>query len=128
VSKNKTVLFSTHIMQEVQALCDRVIVINKGEIVADDLLSNLLTPKGGSVAVIAEFGSTVETGLLSQLNGIAKVERLSQGIYRIEAEPAVDIRPAIFRFAADQNLSLLGLKQEENSLEAVFRELTSNPS
>ena len=125
ISANKTVMFSTHIMQEVQALCDRVIVINKGEIVADDSLSNLLQKQGRTVALIVEFESSVS---VDQINKIAGVERcnLIEGFkFRVIAKDAVDLRPEIFRFAADNNLSLIGLKQEESSLENIFRELTS---
>jgi ABC-2 type transport system ATP-binding protein len=125
ISVNKTVIFSTHIMQEVQALCERVIVINKGEIVANDRLENLLSAKGNIPIIIVEFESPVNTADLENLPGVSEVISLGTTRCRVIAGPGVDIRPEIFRFAADKNLSLIGLKQEETSLENIFRELTA---
>jgi ABC-2 type transport system ATP-binding protein len=128
ISGNKTVIFSTHIMQEVQALCDRVIVINKGEIVANDRLENLLHTKGGSVVVIVEFENGVHAEELRVLKGVKEVRALEGFKFSVTANEGIDIRPELFRFAADKNLSLVGLKQEENSLESIFRELTLSVS
>jgi ABC-2 type transport system ATP-binding protein len=125
VSKNKTVIFSTHIMQEVSALCDRVIVINKGELVADSTLSDLLQNQNKSVTVVVEFEGFDELEALRSLDGISHIERIKQSTFKITTKPDVDIRPQLFRFAADHKLSLLGLKQEESSLENIFRELTA---
>lgn len=125
ISKNKTVVFSTHIMQEVSALCNRVIVINKGEIVADDQLSNLMKNQQTESIVVAEFEGDVSLQDVEALAGVKKVEVLQTKQFRITAQPGVDLRPEIFRFAADRKLSLLGLRQEESSLENIFRELTA---
>jgi ABC-2 type transport system ATP-binding protein len=125
ISKNKTVIFSTHIMQEVSALCNRVIVINKGEIVADDQLSNLMNKQQVETVVIAEFEGNVSVADLRLITGVKSVEAVTATQYKMTAQSGVDLRPEIFRFAADRKLSLLGLKQEENSLENIFRELTS---
>ena len=125
ISKNKTVIFSTHIMQEVSALCDRVIVIDKGRIVADDSLNNLLQQQKRSVVLVVEFeGFDNETDLRS-IEGVLAVKKAGASTFHIQAKDGVDVRPEIFRFAADRKLSLLGLKQEEDSLENIFRELTS---
>lgn len=123
-SHSKTVIFSTHILQEVQALCDRVVVINKGKIVADDRLSNLLVVAGGQQVVIVEFETPVAPGDLEKITGIATVERIDDNRFRLFSAGGVDPRPEIFRFAADRSLSLVGLRQEESSLENVFRDLT----
>lgn len=124
ISASKTVIFSTHIMQEVQALCERVVVINKGEIVANDRLVNLLSRNAAQSAVIAEFESAVaETGIM-EIEGVSEVTSLGENRYRIVVRDQRDIRPAVFRFAADKKLSLIGLKQEESSLESIFRQLT----
>jgi ABC-2 type transport system ATP-binding protein len=127
-SIHKTVIFSTHIMQEVQALCDRVVVINKGEIVADDRLENLMQKQSGRQTILIEFESATDISLLKGVVGVsdAVVIDESSGVYRYRLFPiaGVDIRPEVFRFAADKKLSLIGLKQEESSLENVFRELT----
>jgi ABC-2 type transport system ATP-binding protein len=125
ISHNKTVIFSTHIMQEVSALCDRVIVINKGELVADSSLSNLMKLQSKSVSLVVEFEGAVNEAELSQLNGVEKVINLEGSKFRIIPEGDADVRPEIFRFAADRKLSLLGLKQEEGSLENIFRQLTA---
>lgn len=125
ISKNKTVIFSTHIMQEVSALCDRVIVINKGELVADDSLSNLMKSQGTSVSLVVEFEGDVNEQELAKVEGVDKVVKLDSGKFRIHPKAGADVRPEIFRFAADRKLSLLGLKQEEGSLENIFRELTA---
>jgi ABC-2 type transport system ATP-binding protein len=126
ISKDKTVIFSTHIMQEVEALCERVVVINRGSIVANDRLDNLMRDKGHD-AVIVEFDAAVDVDSLTALPGITAIESLGEGRYRLSVTRGVDIRPAIFRHAADHNLSLIGLRQEDNSLERIFHELTQEP-
>ena len=124
ISRDKTVLFSTHIMQEVQALCDRVVVINKGRIAADDELRKLQA-EGRHQEVIVEFAEPLaSTAPLAALTGIASCEQVGSATYRIKAGQGADVRPQIFRYAAENKLSLLGLKVEEHSIEAVFRTLT----
>jgi ABC-2 type transport system ATP-binding protein len=125
ISHNKTVIFSTHIMQEVQALCNRVVVINKGEIVADDSLENLMRHKRGTSAIVVEFEGSVTTTQLEGLPGVESVVALEGGRFRVIGTEGADLRPELFRFAADEKLSLIGLKQDENSLETIFRDLTS---
>ena len=125
ISENKTVIFSTHIMQEVQALCERVIVINKGEIVANDRLDELLSQSGSGISVVVEFEGPVETMDMAKLPGVTELMSLGGNRYRFRVQHGVDIRPEVFRFAADRKLSLVGLKQEETSLENIFRELTT---
>jgi ABC-2 type transport system ATP-binding protein len=127
-SRDKTVIFSTHIMQEVQALCDRVVVINKGEIVADDRLENLVAKQSEHRSVIVEFEQDVSAEEMQLIAGVESVEQLDGHRYRIVSLSSVDLRPEIFRFAADKNLSLVGLKQEESSLENIFAALTSQPA
>lgn len=128
ISEQKTVIFSTHIMQEVQALCDRVVVIHKGEIVANDRLEKLLDRKDTVRSVVVEFEGSVAVDELRKIHGVKEVEPLDSFRFRIVGSSSQDIRPEIFRFAADKNLSLVGLKQEQTSLENIFRELTSQPS
>ena len=123
ISADKTVIFSTHIMQEVEAICKRVVVIDRGKIVANDRLDNLLAKKRLN-SVIVEFGGAVDMSAMQQLPGISAVAPLAENRYRIHVQPGVDIRPEIFRYSADHHLSLIGLRQEENSLESIFRELT----
>lgn len=124
MSVNKTVIFSTHIMQEVQALCDRVLVINKGQLVADSNLDSLLRMNDQKITLVAEFSGDIDIDGLIALPGVESVAHEGVGIYRITAANNSDVRPEVFRMAADKNLSLVGLRQEENSLEAIFRTLT----
>jgi len=124
ISRDKTVIFSTHIMQEVQALCSRVLVINQGTLVADDQLDNLLQHQQGA-AIRVEFEQPVEVARFHAIAGVREVTDLGNNTYRLYAAEGVDLRPELFRFAADHNLSLLGLKQEEHSLENIFRALTT---
>lgn len=126
ISTNKTVIFSTHILQEVQALCDRVIVINLGEIVADDTVDNLMRSQTKSLAIIVEFSGDINEEVLNQIPGLKKLERINVSSFRLEAHEGVDLQAEVFRFAADHSLSLRGLRQEESSLEEIFRELTVN--
>ena len=125
VSKNKTVIFSTHIMQEVQALCDRVVLINHGQIVANDTLSNLLTKYADQAVLVVEFERGVTCEELKAIDGVQEVEEVGSFRFKVVAKPGMDLRSEIFRFAADRHLSLLGLKQEEGSLEGIFRNLTA---
>ena len=126
VSKNKTVIFSTHIMQEVQALCDRVIIIHRGKLVADDRLETILKKKSGLSVLVVEFEGNVALSDLRSIGGIDQLEEISPSQFRITASSGSDLRTEVFRFAADRKLSLVGLKNEENSLETIFKELTSD--
>ncbi len=122
VSTNKTVLFSTHIMQEVQALCDRVIVINRGKIVADDRLENLLSNKNEIDTIMVEFKEEVS---IEMMHGLGAIEVVKEGKkFRLKSPKQNDIRPKLLRHAADHGLSLINLHQEESTLEEIFRELT----
>ena len=91
---------------------------------ADDTLTHLLQSHGSEAVVLVQFERAVNIALLKTLSGVKEVETLEDNRYRVIAEGKVDLRPELFRFAADSNLSLLGLKQEENSLETIFRDLT----
>lgn len=126
VSVEKTVLFSTHIMQEVQALCDRVIVINKGKIVADDKIESLRTEPVETVVITLEFSDPVGEGLLESVEGIIRVSHIKKGQYVVEAESIRDVRPAIFKLATSHNLTLVGMQQEEENMEKIFQRLTQS--
>ena len=125
VGKEKTVVFSTHIMQEVQQLCDRVIIISKGTIVADQPIQNLQNMVGKQTIIIAEFEKEIDIIILSSIEGISDVQSLGNARYQINTVAQTnDIRSSIFKIASENNLPLVGLKQEEISLESIFRELT----
>jgi ABC-2 type transport system ATP-binding protein len=124
ISAQKTVMFSTHIMQEVQALCERVVVINRGEIVADERVENLLKMTEGKQSIIAEFNAPVELVLLQAIPLVTMVEDIGNNVYRITSPEGKDVRQDVFRFAAENNRSLVGLRLEENTLEDIFQTLT----
>ncbi|MCF6333984.1 MAG: gliding motility-associated ABC transporter ATP-binding subunit GldA [Draconibacterium sp.] len=124
ISKEKTVMLSSHIMQEVEAICNRVIIINKGEIVADGRIEDI---KSGSVirsqVVVAEFSSTINREQLLSIENIKNATQLGN-IWEIESDNKQDIRPAIFQFAVENKLILLTLQEKQQNLENVFHQLT----
>lgn len=123
IGETKTVFLSTHIMQEVEAMCDRVIIINKGEIVADKKLKDLRDEK--KQIVIVEFDYRVEDAFLLKLPKVAKVVNTHDFIYEITFKTSEDMRSHVFDFAHDNQLKILQLNQKNASLESLFRELTS---
>ena len=125
LGKDKTVIFSSHIMQEVQAVADRVIIINKGKIVADDATVNLQNRIGNEIIVTAEFKQNIDRGLLGTIKGVKSYEQLKDGKWNFVGEGSKDIREDIFNFAKEKNLTLLHLNKEEFSLEEVFKQLTT---
>ncbi len=124
IGKEKTVVFSTHIMQEVQAICDRAIIINLGEIVADSSVAALQNIQKSEKTFLLEFEQSVDIEALKTLEGVLKIETLSEKKYRIFASADKELRGEIFKFAAEKNWVLLGLQQEESSLESIFQQLT----
>lgn len=124
IGKDKTVFLSTHIMQEVEAICDRVIIINKGEIVADKKLKDLRDEK--EQTVIVEFDYRVEEAFLLKLPKVKTVKNTFDFSYEITFSTAKDMRSHVFDFAYDNDLKILQLNQKNASLETLFRELTSD--
>lgn len=122
VGKEKTVLLSTHIMQEVEAICDRVIIINKGEIVLDKKLSDLKKNKQQIVEV--EFDYRVEEISLQKLPKIGKIENPVGFVYQLYFDTEQDMRAKVFDFAHDNGLKILQLHQKNTTLEKLFSELT----
>lgn len=124
IGKTKTVLMSTHIMQEVEAICDRVIIINKGQIVADKKMTELR--EGQKQVVIVEFDYRVETVLLERLPKVVTAKNTHDFIYEITFDTQEDMRASVFDFAHDNELKILQLNQKNASLEGLFLELTGN--
>ncbi|WP_460219910.1 gliding motility-associated ABC transporter ATP-binding subunit GldA [Psychroserpens sp. MEBiC05023] len=124
IGKDKTVFLSTHIMQEVEAICDRVIIINKGEIVADKKLKDLRD--NTEQTVIVEFDYRVEDAFLLKLPNVKTVKNTHDFTYEITFSTVDDMRSHVFDFAHDNELKILQLNQKNASLESLFRELTSN--
>ncbi len=122
LGKNKTVILSTHILQEVDALCDRVIIINKGTIALDESLKNLR--KNQQQIIEVSFDYSVETEALARLPQVEKVTNTHDFDYEIYLNGNEDQRPAVFDFAHDNGLKILSLQLKNESLEALFKELT----
>ena len=123
LGKEKTVMLSTHIMQEVEAICDRVIIINKGEIVANDETKNLQKNTTKQIITV-EFDKEVSEKLLRKINNIEGVKSLSGNTWHLSSTSKEDIRKDIFNFAVANNLSVLTLNKDEQTMEDVFKELT----
>lgn len=123
IGKEKTVMLSTHIMQEVEAICDRVIIIKKGNIVADNTANELQYDAGHQV-VYAEFDGQVNQNQLRKISGVSSVKKVSESAYLIESNASEDLRKAVAMEAQKQGWLVLTLRTEEKSLEEVFKELT----
>jgi ABC-2 type transport system ATP-binding protein len=123
VGKDKTVFLSTHIMQEVEAICDRVIIIDKGQIVADKKLDKLISENKEQIIEV-EFDYKVEEQLLAKLENISSYKNTHDMTWELTFVTEKDMRPAIFDFANENGLKTLQLNQKNKNLEAVFREIT----
>ena len=123
IGKEKTVILSTHIMQEVEAVCSRAIIINLGKIVADGPTSELSVIQSHD-NVTVEFATATSEKMLLSIPGVAKAVKINDLSWRLQAKPGEDIRPRINKFAVENNLTLLSLHREEHNLEQVFQELT----
>ena len=123
IGKQKTVVLSTHIMQEVEAVCSRAIIINMGKIVADGPTAELSEIHAHDIVTV-EFATATTENLLLTIPGVAKVVKTIGNSWKLQAKPGVDIRPQINKFALNYNLTLLSLYMEEHNLEKVFQALT----
>lgn len=122
--QNKTVLFSSHILQEVEAMCDRVIIINNGELVADDKLSNLQKPGEKQMNIKVEFKEVVPIDWLKTLENITSVKNIHQSIFNIQCSNAELVKKQILQLSIEKNLNIISLQSEGQSLEDIFRNLT----
>lgn len=122
--QNKTVLFSSHILQEVEAMCDRVIIINKGELVADDKLSNLQKTGERQMNVKVEFKEVVPVDWLNNLENVKAVINIQQSIFNIQCSNAELVKKQILQLSLEKNLNIISLQSEGQSLEDIFRSLT----
>ncbi|MEM0933034.1 MAG: gliding motility-associated ABC transporter ATP-binding subunit GldA [Bacteroidota bacterium] len=123
IGKEKTILLSTHVMKEVEAVCDRVIIINKGKLVADKALEELREAEEQIIEV--EFDYRVEEALLKKMPYVSKVKNVGGFLYEISFDTEMDMRPAVFDFAHDHQLKTLQLSRKNKNLESLFTELTS---
>jgi ABC-2 type transport system ATP-binding protein len=124
LGREKTVMLSTHIMQEVEAICDRVIIIDKGRTVADDRASNLRSTHGRKQVLEVEFDAEVPGNELANIPGVLHAKRGEGHIRLLAHEAGSDVRPAVFQFAVRKGIQVLGMRRSERGLEEVFKELT----
>lgn len=121
---NKTVLFSSHILQEVEAICDRVIIINKGQIVADDQLKNLRTKSSGS-ALRVTFKEPLEQAWLERLPAVTGANKIDIHTWQLKTSDNNAARKQVMQMALDNNLNIESLQDESVNLESIFRSLTT---
>ncbi len=126
IGQEKTVIFSTHIMQEVQALCNQVLIINNGKIVANDSIEQLQNRVSGESVVTVEFNKKVKPELLKKIRHVKRVEQFGENHLKIASDKNHDVRGEVFRFAVDNNLILLEMQKEVFTVENVFQELTKS--
>ncbi|MEO7524245.1 MAG: gliding motility-associated ABC transporter ATP-binding subunit GldA [Ferruginibacter sp.] len=125
LGQNKTVLFSSHIMQEVEAICDRVIIIHQGNIVADDKLQNLQKNSGDTQYVKVQFKEEVNVELLRKLDGVTGVDHVQYSTFSIQCSNADTLKKQLLQFSIDHNLNIVSLQSETQHLESVFKSLTT---
>jgi ABC-2 type transport system ATP-binding protein len=125
LGSNKTIMLSTHIMQEVEAICSRVIIIDKGSIVADDKLENLRNRSEGKWLVRVQFASVVSENELKKIQGLVELTSLGNNTWRLAGDNA-QFRQAVSQFALSANLEVTELVSEKDSLESIFRQLTNH--
>lgn len=124
LGKEKTLLFSSHIMQEVEAVCDRVIIINKGVLVADSPMASLRANKNDRQVIVVQFKEDIDTDLLKALQEVTEVIRKNQGQFQITCGNEETVRTQLMQLSIDKKLNLISLQTESQQMEDVFRELT----
>lgn len=124
IGKEKTVMLSTHIMQEVEILCDRVIIIDHGRIVTDETTQILQQGDQRKMVIIVEFDKPVSKSMLMKISGVEDAAQQEGNQWQIITAPDKDVRSDVFKFAVENKLSVLGMQREERRLEDVFKEMT----
>jgi len=124
IGKEKTIMLSTHIMQEVEAICDKTIIINHGVIVADDKTQDLQQQQKNQIILTVEFDKTVEVNVLKNIPGVIQVKKAQDNTWLFEIDKDA-ARNNIFQFAVARDLVVLTMQKETQSLEAVFKKLTN---
>jgi ABC-2 type transport system ATP-binding protein len=124
IGKEKTVMLSTHIMQEVEAICDRVIIINQGKIVADSPVTEINKHVGNRLIYSVEFGGEISRSELKKIEGVTEINHIKDNVWELHSKSDKDIRPEIFNFAVQHKITVLALQKMERKLEDVFKQLT----
>ena len=125
LASNKTVLFSSHILQEVESICDRVIIINKGKMVANDTIQNLRSGNRNKYIVLVEFGTAVPQSAISEMESVESVT-VDEGKYHIQTSDPERLKKLLLEYSLNNNADILSLQSKSHSLEEVFRQLTGN--
>lgn len=125
IGKEKTVMLSTHIMQEVEAICNRTIIINKGNIVADGPTSELRTGTSGGYELLVEFTGTISRNALLKVGGVSEAINENGNIWIIQSNTSNDIRKDISEMALKENVAVITMTKREQRLEEIFKELTT---
>lgn len=126
VGKDKTVILSTHIMQEVEAICNRIIIVNRGNVVADGPTAEIKTLTTSVQNVLVEFTGSINPTLFASLPNVTSVNQLSENSWIISSAATDDIRPLVFNMARDNGYTLITLQRKSLQLEEVFQNLTQN--
>lgn len=126
LGKDKTVLFSSHILQEVESICDRVIIINKGNIVADDSLSKLRSTDKANHTVVVQFSKEADVRIFSNVEGIQKIDEEQPFIFKIQTADPENVKRQLLKLSLENDLNIISLQSETKSLENIFRNLTTN--
>ena len=124
LGKEKTVILSTHIMQEVEAICDRVIIINRGKIIADGSSASLTKASNSGEIILVEFEQSVNKDSLLQIDGVSDADNIQGNHWKLKTQPGADSRGALFKFDVDKNITILSLQKQEKKLEYIFQKLT----
>ncbi|MDA8885955.1 ATP-binding cassette domain-containing protein [Bacteroidia bacterium] len=127
LGRDKTILLSSHIMQEVEAMCSRVIIINKGKIVADEAVNKIKNRlSNGDKTTVIKFRDSIDINVLLQKEGVISVTCIEDSTYEVTASGAIDLAEILFKFAIASNTIILEQKEQSESLESVFQQLTKN--
>lgn len=124
MGKKKTVMLSTHIMQEVEAICDRIIIVNQGEIVADGDSESVKETQKTRTVITLEFGSKVDQAFFNNFKEIEQVQGLGNNSWKLVCKQGSDLRDELFKQAVKNDVSILTMNKEEAKLEDVFKSLT----
>ena len=126
LGKNKTVLFSSHILQEVESICNRVIILSKGIIAADDSLSNLQVSNETYYIVVVQFSEKIDYQVLLNLNDVQSVDEQSASVFKIQTSDPENVKRQLLKLSLENNFNIISLQSETKSLENIFRNLTGN--
>jgi ABC-2 type transport system ATP-binding protein len=125
IGGEKTILLSTHIMHEVQAICQKIIIINNGKVVADGSTEDIMAQsKGNGSAILVEFVEAIDEHVFSKINEVSAITKIGDNTWLLSTNSCDDIRPLIFRFVVENNLTLITMQQKGKQLEEIFQSLT----